>query len=299
MKLAIIIPFYKLLFFEQTLVSLVSQTDKRFKVYIGDDASPEDCLPLIEKYSEQLDIAYHRFEVNRGSTSLVAHWERCIARINEEDWMMILGDDDTLEKNCIGAFYNYIENSSMSLNTVIRFATREISADNKLLTSVFYHPDSEPSTNFLIRKLKKHTRSSLSEYIFSTKKYIEYKFKDFPLAWSSDDLAFLEFSDFGTISTLNEAIANIRVSDLSISGRDDNSKLKEKASYEFYSLLLSKYHDKFTYSEREKIIQKIEAIFFKNKKLKTFTQLTGFHLNYISPLSYFKFLRRIIINYKN
>jgi hypothetical protein len=39
--LAIIIPYYKLCFFEENLQSLAAQTDKRFKVYIGDDASPE------------------------------------------------------------------------------------------------------------------------------------------------------------------------------------------------------------------------------------------------------------------
>lgn len=39
--LAIIIPYYKLAFFEENLQSLSNQTDQRFKVYIGDDASPE------------------------------------------------------------------------------------------------------------------------------------------------------------------------------------------------------------------------------------------------------------------
>lgn len=37
--LAIIIPYYKFTFFEATLQSLANQTDQRFKVYIGDDAS--------------------------------------------------------------------------------------------------------------------------------------------------------------------------------------------------------------------------------------------------------------------
>lgn len=40
--LAIIIPYYKFTFFEATLQSLANQTDQRFKVYIGDDASLED-----------------------------------------------------------------------------------------------------------------------------------------------------------------------------------------------------------------------------------------------------------------
>ena len=48
--LAIVIPFFKLTFFEETLQSLSTQTDKRFKVYIGDDASPEDCTALLQKF---------------------------------------------------------------------------------------------------------------------------------------------------------------------------------------------------------------------------------------------------------
>ncbi len=51
--LAIVIPYYKLTFLEATLLSLANQTDQRFKVYIGDDASPEDCTPLLEKYRGQ------------------------------------------------------------------------------------------------------------------------------------------------------------------------------------------------------------------------------------------------------
>ena len=46
--LAIIIPYYKLTFFEDTLESLANQTDKLFKVYIGDDASPENPTDLLE-----------------------------------------------------------------------------------------------------------------------------------------------------------------------------------------------------------------------------------------------------------
>ena len=48
--LAIVIPYYKLTFFEATLNSLANQTDQRFKVYIGDDASKEDTTIILEKY---------------------------------------------------------------------------------------------------------------------------------------------------------------------------------------------------------------------------------------------------------
>ena len=48
--LDIIIPYFKGAFFEKTLESLGNQTDKRFKVFIGDDASPENPDVLLQKF---------------------------------------------------------------------------------------------------------------------------------------------------------------------------------------------------------------------------------------------------------
>ena len=72
--LAIIIPYYKHTFFEETLQSLVSQTNKSFKVYIGDDASPENPGILLEKYQGKFDFVYYRFEENLGEKSLTQQW---------------------------------------------------------------------------------------------------------------------------------------------------------------------------------------------------------------------------------
>ena len=58
--LAIVIPYFKLAFFEETLQSLAIQTDKRFKVYIGDDASPENPTSLISRYKGQFEFIYHK-----------------------------------------------------------------------------------------------------------------------------------------------------------------------------------------------------------------------------------------------
>ena len=60
--LAIIIPYYKFTFFESTLQSLANQSDKRFKVYIGDDASSENPIDLLGRYQGKVDFKYHRFE---------------------------------------------------------------------------------------------------------------------------------------------------------------------------------------------------------------------------------------------
>jgi hypothetical protein len=43
------------------------KTDKRFKVYIGNDASDEDPTQLLEKFQNQFDFEYQYYETNLGS----------------------------------------------------------------------------------------------------------------------------------------------------------------------------------------------------------------------------------------
>jgi glycosyltransferase involved in cell wall biosynthesis len=97
-ELAFVIPFFKITFFEETIKSIANQTDKRFKVFIGDDASPEDCVHLLKEYENKFDYKYHRFPTNIGGSNLTKQWERCLDLIEDENinWIMILGDDDFL-----------------------------------------------------------------------------------------------------------------------------------------------------------------------------------------------------------
>lgn len=50
-------------------------------------------------------------------------WDRCISLIANEEWIMILGDDDELGSTCVADFYS----NSLKINkygcTVIRFST--------------------------------------------------------------------------------------------------------------------------------------------------------------------------------
>ena len=68
--LAIVIPYYKRTFFEETLQCLVNHTNQRFKVYIGDDASPENPSELLKKQKGRFDFVYLSFEQNIGGKSL-------------------------------------------------------------------------------------------------------------------------------------------------------------------------------------------------------------------------------------
>ncbi|OGS71069.1 MAG: hypothetical protein A3F91_02080 [Flavobacteria bacterium RIFCSPLOWO2_12_FULL_35_11] len=287
--LAIVIPYYKRTFFEVTLQSLAKQSNQHFKVYIGDDASPETPLDLMAKYQDKFDFHYQRFEENLGWQSLVKQWERCIDMTSDEDWIMILGDDDVLENYCVAAFYeNLNEIEELKIN-VVRFATKVINSEGVAISKVHLHPKLENSIDFLMRKFKGGTRSTLSEYVFKKQIVETIKFKELPLAWYSDLLAVLEFSEFGFIYTINEAIVHFRLSEINITGKRDDLLIKNIATFNFYHYLLKQKKSFFKLNEQEELLIRLEKTFLDNKKNPYF----WIHLAklYISNL----FFRRYIL----
>lgn len=234
-KLAIIIPFYKLAFFEETLVSLKNQTNKDFKVYIGDDASLEDCSLLLEKYKGKFDFRYHRFETNLGGKSLTKQWERCIALANNEEWFMILGDDDYLGENVVEEFYKYQKTIQEKSISVIKLNSVIVDENNIVQFEKKTEPLIKSSIEHFFDKYISEGRSSLSEHIFRKKQYHKYGFVEMPFAWHSDDLALLEFSEYGNILFIDNAKCFVRVFSESISGNPQkNKKEKWQASKIFF-----------------------------------------------------------------
>lgn len=261
--IAIVIPYYNYRFFEQTLESLVAQTDKRFKVYVGDDNSSKDPTGILLKFESLISLKYHRYDENLGKNCLSEHWNRCVSLIEDESWILILGDDDKLDKNVIEEFYrNYSYIKDLNL---IRLSSVLVDGTNKVISEVYKHPKKELAKKSLLRKLKKQTRSSLSEYIFSKKVFEKHKFKHYKLAWHSDDMAWIEFSENKPIYTLNNAKAYIRFTNESISGKNENMKLKVEATYDFFIDVL-KMNLKFTDDEISFLVR--EFIFFLKLRKK-------------------------------
>lgn len=289
--LAIVIPYFKRTFFEATLQSLANQTDQRFKVYVGDDASPENPSHLLAQYQDKFDFHYQRFEENLGGQSLVKQWERCLALTNNETWVMILGDDDVLEVNCVAAFYeNLNEIEALKIN-VVRFATKVINSIGGAISKVHLHPKLENSVDFLMRKFKGGTRSTFSEYIFKKQIVETIKFKELPLAWYSDLLAVLEFSKFGLIYTINDAVVHFRISGLNITGKKDDLLLKNSATFNFYYYLLSQNKSFFKSAELDELLIRLEKTFLDNKKNPYFwIQLTKLYASNFYFRRYFNFI---------
>lgn len=296
--LSIIIPYYKLTFFEATVQSLANQTDKRFKVYIGDDASPEDPTKLIDKYKGTFDFVYHKFEDNLGSISLTKQWERCIALSNDEEWIMILGDDDVLGKNVVEAFYaNLLEIEKEEIR-IVRFRTSVILNDSKIPIYQTVNPKFEAISDFYYRKFKGLTRSSLSEYIFKSEIYKKNKFKQYPLGWHSDDRAWLDFSENKPIYSISDAEIEIRISEQSISGKTTDKPQKDMARLLFFSDLVNNSFHKFSNNTKLLLLLRYEMILKDQNKMSAerWLFIVKKYFGIGSCVAIAKVFRRILIN---
>jgi hypothetical protein len=292
--LAIIIPYYKFTFFEATLKSLAIQSNKRFKVYIGDDASPNNPEALLKKYKEKFDFSYFRFETNLGGASLVKQWERCISLSGNEEWIMILGDDDVLGDNVVENFYKNLKQIKLNFN-VVRFASCKIDREGIETSSIYHNPKIGSAKDIIF----KGTRSSLSEYVFARNKTVNIGFKDFPLAWYSDVLAALEFSDFKNVFSINEAVVYIRISNLSISGNRDNNELKSKAKFYFYSYLLNNKVNEFSTNEKDELFYSLNKCYINNKRELVFLfKITKLYITKFLPKELLKFYFSILFGLK-
>lgn len=296
--LAIIIPYYKITFFEETLESLANQTDKRFKVYIGNDNSPENPLHLLEKYNNKFEFEYIKFSTNIGGKSLVKQWERCIDLVEDEQWLMILGDDDVLDKDVVKKWHLNFE-LFLGKSNLIRFSTQIIDYKGKVNSKCFRHPKFENSEESFFKRFKGLTRSSLSEYIFLKEIYMKYKFKNYPLAWHSDDYAWLDFAEKKPIYTINDSSVFIRVSQESISGNINNIDLKGDADILFLKDVILEKIQRFKKKQIIDLLYGYEVSIKNNRSLffKEWIRLLSLYLKFFRIKPIIKFFRRFFISF--
>ena len=295
--LAVVIPYYKIDFFQETLDSLTNQTDKNFNVYIGNDASPNNPEELLIQYQDKLNITYQDFKENLGSKSLVQQWYRCLELVKDEKWVMILGDDDVLSSNVISNFYFEVNKNTST--KVFRFATQVIDENSNKKSSIYTHPKKENGFDFFERKLNGETRSSLSEYVFNKSELFKTGIKDLPLAWYSDLLLIIELGIENPIISINESVVYFRNSGINITSKNDNLLKKNEATFAFYFYLIQKYKTKISSAFLKTLYAKLEKTILDNKKnlnfwIKTLNLyvMNGKFLQFISL--FFKAIKRIL-----
>ncbi len=246
MSLAIIIPYYNIDYLDKTMLSLACQTDKRFKVYIGNNNSPDDPGKILENYKEKMDIIYKEFNNDRNPVTLSKQFFQCVQMISDEEWFMILGDDDILGSNVVADFYKHLPRIDENQINVVKYSTLLINENDDLISKTYRHNQIENSIDLYIKKTKSRSRSSLSEHVFRTGQFLKHKIPNYPLAWHTDDMMILLYSDFSKIYCISDSVVAIRISGKNISSwKDKHKSEKNKASTTFYSELITKHNDKF------------------------------------------------------
>jgi hypothetical protein len=111
-----------------------------------------------------------------------------------------------------------------------------------------------------------HSRSTLSEYIIKLSAFKKKGFREFPLAWHSDDALWLDLCEqTQQIYSINTAGVGIRMSNVNISGIKTNIQQKEEASRLFFNFLINVKGDLFHRLEKQIILYYFEGYFFSNK----------------------------------
>lgn len=274
---------------------MANQSNKKFTVYICDDNSPENPKKLINSYSNRLNLIYFRFNENVGGKNLVAHWKRSINKIQDEKWIMILCDDDVLGPNCVQEFYDNLTLLDDKKINVFRFSSVIINQFGEVLSPVYHSPKYERSTSSIIRKIKYEMRSSLSEYIFRKETYENNGFIDIPLAWHTDDLAWLEFTEGGYILSTDRALFKFRISDHNISRKNFEMEIKTKARFFYYSVLLFSHLNKFETKDRALLISRyVDLMIAQNKfNLKFFWLYFNFWIKNRKKTSQIKLIKKL------
>ena len=165
MHLTVVIPYYKRRFLRAMLESLVGQSDQRFQVFIGDDASLEDPAELIRPYQSRLNLTYHRFAENQGGRSVVAQWNRCI-RATQSDWVWLFSDDDTASADCVTGFHEMLA-SPAPASDVYRFQTSVIDEGGRLLRASPENPPLESAADLALCRMLAHREFFVQNHIFS------------------------------------------------------------------------------------------------------------------------------------
>ena len=291
-KLAIVIPYYKIDFFEETLKSVALQTDKRFTLYIGNDASSDDPFPVIKKYFDENEFHYFNYQENLGGKNLALQWERILENVNEE-WFQILGDDDTISINFVDEFYKNIDLADQNKTNVLKFSQCFINDLGEITNDFTTYPKLSSAKSIWRSKYVEKHRSSLSEHIFRKESYLKYNFKHFPLAWFSDDFAVLEWSEGSEIIFINEAKVFVRMSSVNISSMTSNDDQKDKARHEYLELILNQNSYLLTKAELIKELDYYLHLTWKNKYVSNIKLLPIF----LKTKPFYKIFKIPYLNY--
>lgn len=221
-SLTIVVPAWKVEFLESALDSIGNQTDRCFSVLVVDDAGDPGIGSIVSKRPE---YRYFRFSSNLGAKNLAAHLNRCMELVDTE-WIWCFSDDDVMDPDCVARFrdaldrYPDVDVFQFTLLQQDQSLARTLKENHALAW--------ESAADYLRSRLWGRRVSALPEHVFRRSAFLERLggFPEFPLAWNSDDAAWLALATPNGIVGIPDAAVRWRQSSGNISSSTTN--LSEK-----------------------------------------------------------------------
>lgn len=224
MKLAVVIPFYKLTFFADLLSALAAQTDQDFVVYVGNDASVSEAEDICAQFRDRLDIRYHMFMDRLGDRDLAGQWNRCIERVEQADWIWVIPDDDLPSPDCVLEIRQAVRKADNVAADVVHIPCTVVNADGDVLAERWDWPEIMPAGTFFLRQTRESMLTlTLANIVYRADRlHAEGGFISFPKAWGSDHATMLAVAGEHPVVTVPRALLKFRMSSENISAQSSD-----------------------------------------------------------------------------
>ena len=212
-KYSICIPAYKSLFLKESIESVLNQKYLNYELIILNDDSPQPVEKIVDSISSS-KIKYYKNTINVGAKNLVHNWNKCLSYCTG-DYIVIMGDDDSLEPNYLEEF-NLLIDRYPDLD-VYHCRSKIIDEESNPIMLTPSWPEFETVYDCIWHRITERRSQYISDFVYKISTLREKDgFYDLPLAWGSDDIsAFLACSKKGIAHT-NKPVFNYRSNSLSI-----------------------------------------------------------------------------------
>ena len=181
----ILIPAFKIKFFDEAIRSVLAQQDEDFELIILNDASPENIKGVVEKYND-FRIRYYENNKNVGAIRIVENWNKLLSYAKGE-FVICMGDDDCLKKNCLSEYRELI--SKYPDLDIYHGWTEIIDEDSKVWKMQEPRPLRESVYTMMWHRWTGRFNQYIGDFLYRTDVLRKNGgFFNIPLAWASDDI---------------------------------------------------------------------------------------------------------------
>lgn len=207
------IPAYKTTFLERAINSALSQTYEKIELVIVNDRSPHDVTSIVKKFKDKR-IRYFVNEKNVGASDPGCNWNECLARARG-DYFCLLCDDDAYEPMFMEELLSLTEKYPDC--NVFHSSVKVVNMRNEVIQRFPKSPEWESCADYIINKARRLRKQTISEWMYKTSHIRSLGgYDNLPLAWGSDYLSVMKFSQKGGIATTQKELAVFRRSDENI-----------------------------------------------------------------------------------